>query len=179
MAVFATSVTGVRSATVIAEVAPAPGREWSQVDACSSNPALLGLAPLVPAEGAVAEVRDGLAWIELSPAALPRREGERFEAGFDASTLEPRRCRLVDAYGTERWSVEFVDLASVEQAGQAPGAWSRIPRRIVARRGDGSGSLLLVLDVRVADAAAVDRPELYDLGTLRARFAPELVRTVE
>jgi hypothetical protein len=36
-----------------------------------------------------------------------------------------------------------------------------------------------VLDVRVADAAAVDRPELYDLGTLRARFAPEHVRTVE
>jgi hypothetical protein len=54
-----------------------------------------------------------------------------------------------------------------------------VPRRIVARRGDGSGSLLLVLDVRVADAAAVDRPELYDLEALRARFAPEQVRAVE
>jgi hypothetical protein len=163
----------------VGEVAPSPGRDWSQVDACSSNPALLGLAPLVPADGATAEVRDGLAWIELSPRAIPRRDGERFEAAFDPGSLEPRRCRLVDAYGTEQWSVEFVDLASVEQAGQAPGAWSRIPRRVVARRGDGTGSLLLVLDVRVADAAAVDRPELYDLGTLRARFAPEHVRTVE
>ena len=163
----------------VGEVAPSPGRAWSQVDACSSHPALLGIAPLVPAEGAVPEVRDGLAWIELSSAALPRREGERFEAAFDASTLEPRRCRLVDAWGTEQWSVEFADFASVEEAGQAPGAWSRVPRRIVARRGDGSGSLLLVLDARVADAAAVDRPELYDLGTLRARFAPEQVRTAE
>jgi len=163
----------------VGEVAPSPGRAWSQVDACSSHPALLGIAPLVPAEGAAAEVRDGLAWIELSAAALPRREGERFEAAFDVTSLEPRRCRLVDAYGTEQWSVEFVDLASVEQAGQAPGAWSRVPRRIVARRGDGSGSLLLVLDVRVADAAAVDRPELYDLEALRARFAPEQVRAVE
>ncbi|MFM8643368.1 MAG: hypothetical protein ACKOEP_11155, partial [Phycisphaerales bacterium] len=36
-----------------------------------------------------------------------------------------------------------------------------------------------VLDARIADAAAVDRPELYDLDTLRARFAPEQVRTVE
>ena len=107
----------------VGEVAPSPGRDWSQVDACSSQPALLGIAPLVPADGAVPEVRDGLAWIELSAVALPRREGERFEAAFDASTLEPRRCRLVDALGTERWSVEFVDFASVEQAGRrrAPG----------------------------------------------------------
>ncbi|MFM8873465.1 MAG: hypothetical protein ACKOJI_08980, partial [Phycisphaerales bacterium] len=62
---------------------------------------------------------------------------------------------------------------------QRPVVDGQAEQRIVARRGDGSGSLLLVLDARMADAAAADRPELYDLDTLRARFAPEQVRTVE
>ena len=67
----------------------------------------------------------------------------------------------------------FDGFVSVETAGVATGAWPRIPRRVrVAAAGT---SIVVAIDVARADAEAADRGQLYDLGALRARFAPEAV----
>ncbi len=156
-----------------------PGAERSVPDECAVTPALLGLAPLRPLAGARASIGGTLAWIELDPAGLPSTEGGRFEAGFDAETLEPRAVRMLDAVGEVAWRVSYDDVRSIEVPGTAPGAWPRAPRRIEATRGEGGASLLLALGSVSVDREAVDRPPLYDLEALRERFAPESVRVLE
>lgn len=155
------------------------GAERSVPDECAVTPALLGLAPLRPRAGARAAVDGTLAWIELDPAGLPSTEGGRFDAAFDAATLEPRAVRMLDAAGAVAWRVSYEDVRSIEVPGTAPGAWPRAPRRIEATRGEGGASLLLALGSVSVDREAVDRPPLYDLEALRERFAPESVRVLE
>lgn len=157
-------------------VRPPAGADRSPVDECSVNPALLGMAPLLPAPESKVEVRDGLAWVDLDASVLPAGDGIRFDAGFDPVSLLPRRaCMRLDS-GEVLWSAEYHDFVSVEQAGTPPGAWPKLPRRVVARRGSGGASLLLVLDRCSIDAEATDRPAMYDLQALRERFSPEVVR---
>lgn len=157
----------------------APGAVRSVPDECAVTPALLGLAPLRPRAGARVALDGVLAWVELDPAGLPSTEGGRFEAGFDATSLEPRAVRLVDAAGAVAWRVAYDDVRSIEVTGAAPGAWPRAPRRIEATRGEGGASLLLALGSISIDRGAVDRAPLYDLEALRAQFAPESVRVLE
>jgi hypothetical protein len=128
---------------------------------------VVGLLPLEPAAGAVAELRDGSAWFAIAPAGAARAE-----AAFDPATLEPRAVRLVARDGSAIEAV-FDGFLAVETAGAAPGAWPRIPRRVrVAAAGT---SIVVALDVARADAEAADRAQLYDLDALRTRFAPQAV----
>jgi hypothetical protein len=156
-----------------------PGADRSVPDECAVTPALLGMAPLRPRAGARVAIDGVLAWVELDPAGLPSTEGGRFEAGFDATSLEPRAVRMVDATGAVAWRVAYDDVRSIEVPGAAPGSWPRAPRRIEATRGEGGASLLLALGSISIDREAVDRAPLYDLEALRARFAPESVRVLE
>ena len=166
----------IPSSLDVGPLRPPVGSDRSPVDECSVNPALLGIAPLVPEARAVVEVRDGLAWVALDASVLPAGEGIRFDAGFDPVSLLPRRARMLLDDGEVLWSAEYHDFVSVEQPGAPPGAWPKLPRRVVALRGTGGASLLLVLDRCSIDAGATDRPAMYDLGALRERFRPEVVR---
>jgi hypothetical protein len=71
--------------------------------------------------------------------------------------------------------VEFGEMMPVETVGAAQGAWPRIPRRIAGSHEGRGVTLSIALDSARADAEAVDRPGLYDMDALRARFAPEQV----
>ena len=119
-------------------------------------------------------VRDGYAWVQVPVDDAVRSSGARAEAAFDLRTLEPRRLRVAWPDGAS-CTVEFGELVSVETPGAAPGAWPRIPRRIVAGRSGDSASLSLTIDSASADPEGADRPALYDLDQLRAKFAPARV----
>ena len=142
-------------------------------DALAANPRYMGLLPLLPAAGAAAEMEDGLAWFTLADDAASS-VGILARAGFDPATLVPRAVRLRWPDGSAA-RVEFGEMMPVETAGAAQGAWPRIPRRIAGSH-EGRGVMLsIALDSARADAEAVDRPGLYDMDALRARFAPEQV----
>ena len=133
------------------------------------SPRALGLAPLLPRDGASPEMRGGVVWVELEP------EGPaRVEAGFDARSLAPIEVRTIGADGREI-HVAFEGFVSVETAGAPEGAWPRIPRRTRATVAGTESSLVVSVDSARADAAAADRPALYDMDALRERFAPAAV----
>jgi hypothetical protein len=155
---------------MIAASAPTQAAREAQV----ANPRFLGIAPLIPRAGAVVEVRDGLAWVELEHAGGEAIAGVRVEAGFAIGTLEPRSVRAQWNAGDSS-RVDFGELMLVETAGVAQGAWPRIPRRLVAVREGGVTALSIALDSARADAEAADRPTLYDMDGLRARFTPEIM----
>ena len=155
---------------MIAASAPTQAAREAQV----ANPRFLGIAPLIPRAGAVVEVRDGLAWVELEHAGGEAVAGVRVEAGFAIGTLEPRSVRAQWNAGDSS-RVDFGELMLVETAGVAQGAWPRIPRRLVAVREGGVTALSIALDSARADAEAADRPTLYDMDGLRARFTPEMM----
>jgi hypothetical protein len=155
---------------MIAASAPTQAAREAQV----ANPRFLGIAPLIPRAGAVVEVRDGLAWVELEHAGGEAVAGVRVEAGFAISTLEPRSVRAQWNAGDSS-RVDFGELMLVETAGVAQGAWPRIPRRLVAVREGGVTALSIAIDSARADAEAADRPTLYDMDGLRARFTPEMM----
>ena len=155
---------------MIAASAPTQAAREAQV----ANPRFLGIAPLIPRAGAVVEVRDGLAWVELEHAGGEAIAGVRVEAGFAIGTLEPRSVRAQWNAGDSS-RVDFGELMLVETAGVAQGAWPRIPRRLVAVREGGVTALSIALDSARADAEAADRPTLYDMDGLRARFTPEMM----
>ena len=148
------------------------------LDAQAASPRFLGIAPLRPLPGAAVALRDGLAWVELALDAPLQGAGTRCEAGFDPRSLEPRRVRLAWGDGAE-CSVEFGELLSVETAGAAPGAWPRIPRRLTAARAGEAVALSISLDSASADPEGADRPALYDLDLLRARFSPSHVEEAQ
>lgn len=139
-----------------------------------AHPQFLGIAPLTPRAGAVVEIRDGLAWVELEQANGEAVAGLRVEGGFDAVTLAPRSVRAHWNAGDSS-RVDFGELMLVETTGVAQGAWPRIPRRLVAIREGGVTALSIALDSARADAEAADRPALYDMDGLQTRFTPELV----
>lgn len=147
---------------------------WGRIDGGSvsggtPSPRALGLAPLLPRDGARPELRGGVVWVELEP------EGSsRMEAGFDRRSLVPLEVRTIGSDGREI-HVAFEGFLSVETPGTAEGAWPRIPRRTRATVAGTDSSLVVAVDSARADAAAADRPALYDLEALRARFAPALV----
>jgi hypothetical protein len=155
---------------MIAASAPTQAAREAQV----ANPRFLGIAPLIPRAGAVVEVRDGLAWVELEHAGGEAIAGVRVEAGFAIGTLEPRSVRAQWNAGDSS-RVDFGELMLVETDGVAQGAWPRIPRRLVAVREGGVTALSIALDSARADAEAADRPTLYDMDGLRARFTPEIM----
>ncbi len=155
---------------MIAASAPTQAAREAQV----ANPRFLGIAPLIPRAGAVVEVRDGLAWVELEHAGGEAIAGVRVEAGFAIGTLEPRSVRAQWNAGDSS-RVDFGELMLVETAGVAQGAWPRIPRRLVAVREGGVTALSIAIDSARADAEAADRPTLYDMDGLRARFTPEMM----
>ncbi|MEY4810430.1 MAG: hypothetical protein RI986_768, partial [Planctomycetota bacterium] len=155
---------------IIAASAPTQAAREAQV----ANPRFLGIAPLIPRAGAVVEVRDGLAWVELEHAGGEAVAGVRVEAGFAIGTLEPRSVRAQWNAGDSS-RVDFGELMLVETAGVAQGAWPRIPRRLVAVREGGVTALSIAIDSARADAEAADRPTLYDMDGLRARFTPEMM----
>ena len=133
------------------------------------SPRALGLAPLLPRDGARPELRGGVVWVELEP------EGSsRMEAGFDRRSLAPLEVRTIGSDGREI-HVAFEGFLAVETPGSAEGAWPRIPRRTRATLAGTESSLVVAVDSARADAAAADRPALYDLEALRARFAPASV----
>jgi hypothetical protein len=142
-------------------------------DALAANPRYMGLLPLLPAAGAVAQVEDGLAWFNLADDAA-NAVGIVARAGFDPATLTPRAVRLRWPDGSTA-RVEFGEMMPVETVGAAQGAWPRIPRRIAGSHEGRGVTLSIALDSARADAEAVDRPGLYDMDALRARFAPEQV----
>lgn len=148
----------------------AAGRPRS-LDALAAAPAFLGLRPLSPVEGAQVFLREGLAWVEVS---IGPSGGDRAEAGFDPSSLAPRALVLRAEDGVEV-RAEFGELVAVRTDGVGEGAWPRVPRQVVARRDADGPSLSISIDGAAADAAAADRPALYDLAELRARLAPETV----
>jgi hypothetical protein len=155
---------------MIAASAPTQAAREAQV----ANPRFLGIAPLIPRAEAVVEVRDGLAWVELEHAGGEAIAGVRVEAGFAIGTLEPRSVRAHWNAGDSS-RVDFGELMLVETAGVAQGAWPRIPRRLVAVREGGVTALSIAIDSARADAEAADRPTLYDMDGLRARFTPEMM----
>ena len=155
---------------MIAARAPTQAAREAQV----ANPRFLGIAPLIPRTGAVVEVRDGLAWVELEQAGGEAVAGVRVEAGFAIGTLEPRSVRAQWNAGDSS-RVDFGELMLVETPGVAQGAWPRIPRRLVAVREGGVTALSIAIDSARADAEAADRPTLYDMDGLRARFTPEMM----
>ena len=142
-------------------------------DALAANPRYMGLLPLLPAAGAMAEMEDGLAWFNLADDAA-NSVGIVARAGFDPATLTPRAVRLRWPDGSAA-RVEFGEMMPVETVGAAQGAWPRIPRRIAGSHEGRGVTLSIALDSARADAEAVDRPGLYDMDALRARFAPEQV----
>ena len=142
-------------------------------DALAANPRYMGLLPLLPAAGAVAQMEDGLAWFNLADDAA-NAVGIVARAGFDPATLTPRVVRLRWPDGSTA-RVEFGEMMPVETVGAAQGAWPRIPRRIAGSHEGRGVTLSIALDSARADAEAVDRPGLYDMDALRARFAPEQV----
>ena len=154
----------------MAASAPTQSAREAQV----ANPRFLGIAPLLPRAGAVVDVRDGLVWVELEQAANESTAAVRVEGGFDPVTLAPRSVRAQWNAGDSS-RVDFGELMLVETAGIAQGAWPRIPRRLVAVREGGVTALSIALDSARADAEAADRPALYDMDGLRARFTPETV----
>jgi hypothetical protein len=142
-------------------------------DSLAANPRYMGLLPLLPAAGAVAQMEDGLAWFDV--AEDPKSSvGILACAGFDPVTLVPRAVRLRWPDGSAA-RVEFGEMMPVETAGAAQGAWPRIPRRISGSHGGRGVTLSIALDSARADADAADRPGLYDMEALRSRFAPEQV----
>jgi len=159
---------------MIAASAPTQAAREAQV----ANPRFLGIAPLLPRAGAVVEVRDGLAWVELEQAGGEAVAGVRVEAGFAIGTLEPRSVRAQWNAGDSS-RVDFGELMLVETPGVAQGAWPRIPRRLVAVREGGVTALSIALDSARADAEAADRPTLYDMDGLRARFTPETMEEAQ
>jgi hypothetical protein len=159
---------------MIAASAPTQAAREAQV----ANPRFLGIAPLIPRAGAVVEVRDGLAWVELEHAGGEAVAGVRVEAGFAIGTLEPRSVRAQWNAGDSS-RVDFGELMLVETPGVAQGAWPRIPRRLVAVREGGVTALSIALDSARADAEAADRPTLYDMDGLRARFTPETMEEAQ
>jgi hypothetical protein len=159
---------------MIAASAPTQAAREAQV----ANPRFLGIAPLLPRAGAVVEVRDGLAWVELEHAGVEAIAGVRVEAGFVIGTLEPRSVRAHWNAGDSS-RVDFGELMLVETPGVAQGAWPRIPRRLVAVREGGVTALSIAIDSARADAEAADRPTLYDMDGLRARFTPEMMEEAQ
>ena len=159
---------------MIAASAPTQAAREAQV----ANPRFLGIAPLLPRSGAVVEVRDGLAWVELEHAGGEAVAGVRVEAAFAIGTLEPRSVRAHWNAGDSS-RVDFGELMLVETPGVAQGAWPRIPRRLVAVREGGVTALSIALDSARADAEAADRPTLYDMDGLRARFTPETMEEAQ
>lgn len=144
---------------------------WGRVGAGSvsggtPSPRALGLAPLLPRDGARPELRGGVVWVELEP------EGaSRVEAGFDRRSLAPLEVRTIGADGREI-HVAFEGFVAVDTPGAAEGAWPRIPRRTRATVAGTESSLVVAVDAARADASTADRPALYDLDALRQRFAP-------
>lgn len=141
------------------------------LDALAAAPAFLGLRPLVPVEGARVVLREGLAWVEVT---IGASGGDRAEAGFDPASLEPRALLLRREDGVAV-RADFGELVAVRTDGVAEGAWPRVPRQVAARRDAEGPALSIAIDGAAADAAAADRPALYDLEELRARLAPETV----
>ena len=142
-------------------------------DALAANPRYMGLLPLLPAAGAVAEMEDGLAWFNLADDAA-NSVGILARAGFDPVTLVPRAVRLRWPDGSAA-RVEFGEMMPVETVGAAQGAWPRIPRRIAGSHEGRGVTLSIALDSARADADAADRPGIYDMDALRSLFAPEQV----
>ena len=159
---------------MIAASAPTQAAREAQV----ANPRFLGIAPLLPRAGAVVDVRDGLAWVQLEHAGGEAVAGVRVEAGFAIGTLEPRSVRAHWNAGDSS-RVDFGELMLVETPGVAQGAWPRIPRRLVAVREGGVTALSIALDSARADPEAADRPTLYDMDGLRTRFTPETMEEAQ
>lgn len=142
-------------------------------DALAANPRYMGLLPLLPATGAVAEMVDGLAWFSLADDAAAS-VGILVRAGFDPVTLVPRAVLVRWPDGSAA-RVEFGEMMPVETAGTAQGAWPRVPRRVAGSHEGHGVSLSIALDSARADADAADRPALYDMEALRTLFSPEQV----
>lgn len=162
------------------EASPVPvvdrDRGWRELASGTPSPLLLGLRPMLPAAGAVAELRGGSIWVELQPEGAARAE-----AAFDPQTLAPRQVRI-SISGGPALQASFDGFVPVETVGIAQGAWPRVPRRV---RVEASGvgrvetlALILSLDTARSDADAADRPLLYDLDALRERFKPQDVTEV-
>lgn len=139
----------------------------------AAMPWLMALLPLVPDPDSEIQLRDGRAVARILTEGATFPAGTTVEAEFDARTLAPLAVRV--RRGSEVVCESALsEIGSVETMGSAPGAWPRIPRRVRAHapsQGEGNEIALFFETVR-GDREAADKPGLYDLAQLRARFAP-------
>ncbi len=154
---------------------------WGRLDGARAGivgalPWLMALRPLLPAPGAMPGRVDGVVRVQVTADGAVLPPGARLEADFDAVTLAPRavRVRRGDAVECE---ATLAELGPVEVEGRTMGTWPAIPQRVRVRgAGDRAGTEIAVfLDKPRAARDAADRPALYDLDGLRAKFAPGTV----